>query len=130
MVIIVCKGFFERYFIEYQQIEQHLVHFSECLYQEVPFYATQIIKPYLTSRISANHDKGILRGIRIWRLAKTSTLYYDWLRSLRVNYLSCLKRKGGLKTFIIINMYYIKCCAICFSIIKSFLLKEKKKREN
>ena len=36
---------------------------------------------------------------RIPRLAKISTLYRDWLRSLvkMVNYLSCIEGKGGGK---------------------------------
>ena len=35
-----------------QQIARHFVHHP-------PLYATQIINPFLTSRISANHGKGL-----------------------------------------------------------------------
>ena len=47
-----CK----KYFIKDQQISRHFVQFSECLYRSLPFLAIQTIN--LTSRISANHDKG------------------------------------------------------------------------
>ena len=45
-----------------QQIARHFVHNSESLYHSLPFYATQIISPFLSSRISANAEKifGIL----------------------------------------------------------------------
>ena len=48
-----------RYFIIDQQIAWHFVHFSECLSNLLPFYATQIINSFLNSRISADHDKGL-----------------------------------------------------------------------
>ena len=41
-----------------QQKARNFVHYSECLSNPLPFYATQIINPFLTSRISANHNKG------------------------------------------------------------------------
>ena len=34
------------------------VHYSECLYQPLHFYATQMVYHFLTSRILAIHDKG------------------------------------------------------------------------
>ena len=34
------------------------MYYSECVYYPLPFYATQIINPFLTSRISANLGKG------------------------------------------------------------------------
>ena len=43
-----------------QQIVRHFVHFRECLYHPLPFYATQMIKPFLNSWISANHNKGVV----------------------------------------------------------------------
>ena len=45
----------KRYFMIDQQIVQHFVHYSECLSNHPPFYATQIISSFLSSRISANH---------------------------------------------------------------------------
>ena len=45
------------YFIIDQQIARHFVQFSECLSSPIHSYATQIIKPFLSSRILANHDK-------------------------------------------------------------------------
>ena len=44
------------YFIVDQQIARHFVHYSERLSNPLSFYATQIIKPFHNSRISANHD--------------------------------------------------------------------------
>ena len=43
-----------------QQIVWHFVQYSECLYHHLLFYATQIIKPFFTSRISVNYDKGLV----------------------------------------------------------------------
>ena len=40
-----------------QQIAWLFEHYSECLSNPLPFYATQIIHPFLNSSISANHDK-------------------------------------------------------------------------
>ena len=47
----------KRYFMIDQQIAQHFVHYSKCLYHPLLFFATQIIIPFLNSKISANHDK-------------------------------------------------------------------------
>ena len=46
-------------FIE-KQIVRHFVRYSKSLSTPapLPFYANQIITPFLNSRISANHDKG------------------------------------------------------------------------
>ena len=55
----VFWGQYKRYFIIDQQIVRNFVHFSECSYHLLPFYTTQMINPFLTSRISANHDKGL-----------------------------------------------------------------------
>ena len=48
-------------FIRYSKIDQHLarhfLHYSECLQHPLTFYTTQIINPFLNSRISANQDK-------------------------------------------------------------------------
>ena len=52
---ILCNV--KRYFIIDQQIARHFVHYIEYPYDPLPFYATQIINPVLTSRISTNHDK-------------------------------------------------------------------------
>ena len=49
-------GWFKRYLIIDQQIARHSVQFSKCLSTPLPFQATQIITPFLNSRISANHD--------------------------------------------------------------------------
>ena len=38
---------FKRYFIIDQQIARHFVHYSECLSNPLPFYATQIITLFL-----------------------------------------------------------------------------------
>ena len=61
-MVVMCKcivnGCTKRYFIIDQQIARHSVHYSECLYHPLPIYATQMIKHFLTSRISTNHDKG------------------------------------------------------------------------
>ena len=49
----------KRYFIIDHQIARHFLHYSECSYHPLPFYATQMITPLLSSRISANQDKGL-----------------------------------------------------------------------
>ena len=41
-----------------KQVLRHCVQYSECLSIPLPYYATQIISPFLISMISANHDKG------------------------------------------------------------------------
>ena len=46
-----CWLFTKRYFIIDQQIARHFVHYSECLYQLLPYYAVKIINALLTSRI-------------------------------------------------------------------------------
>ena len=51
--------FYKRYFMIDQQIARHFVHYSEYIYHPLPFYTTKIINPFLNSRISANHDKGL-----------------------------------------------------------------------
>ena len=43
--------------IEYQQL-RGIMKYRKCLSYTFPFYSTQIVKPFLNSRISANHDKG------------------------------------------------------------------------
>ena len=40
-----------------QQIARHFKQYGECLSNHLPFYATQKINPFLSSRSSANHDK-------------------------------------------------------------------------
>ena len=50
---------YNKYIIIDQQIARHFVHYSESLHHPLPFYATQIIYPFLTLRLSANHDKGL-----------------------------------------------------------------------
>ena len=47
----------KRYFIIDLKIAQYFVQCSESLSNPFPFYATQIINPFLIARISANHDK-------------------------------------------------------------------------
>ena len=49
----------KKYFLIDQQIARHFVHYSKCLYNPLPFNATQIDNPFLTSRISSNHDRGL-----------------------------------------------------------------------
>ena len=50
----------KRYFIIDEQIARHFVHYSECLnLPPLLFYVTQIINQFLTSWISAYHDKGL-----------------------------------------------------------------------
>ena len=58
------------------------------------------------------YTRGTLRIIKISLLAKISTLYRDWLRSLmkkRVNHLSCIEGKGVVETLTKVH----KCRAIC-----------------
>ena len=43
-----------------QQIARQFVHYSECLYHLHSFYVNQIINPFHSSKISANHDKGLV----------------------------------------------------------------------
>ena len=50
--------YYKRYFIIDPKKMWHFVHYSECLYRPLPFYTTQVINPFLTSRISGNHSKG------------------------------------------------------------------------
>ena len=45
---------YKRYFIIHQQIVWHFEHYSECLSNPLPFYATQLINHFLNSRVSAN----------------------------------------------------------------------------
>ena len=49
----------KRYFTIDQQIARQFVHYRECFYHNLSFYATQIINPFLTLRLSDNHDKGM-----------------------------------------------------------------------
>ena len=42
----------------FKKIAQYFVQDSECLTNPLPFDATQIITPFLNSRISVNDDKG------------------------------------------------------------------------
>ena len=53
---IFCEWFSKRYSIIDQQLARHFVQYSEWLTISLPFYATQIIDPFLTLRISANPD--------------------------------------------------------------------------
>ena len=48
----------KRDFIIEKQIARHFLQYSECLSKPLPFYATQIIEPFLNSKTLANHDKG------------------------------------------------------------------------
>ena len=58
VVKFINVNLYKRYIIIDQQIAcRHFVDYSEWLYQPLPYYATQIINPFLTLRISANHDK-------------------------------------------------------------------------
>ena len=50
----------QRYFLIDQQIAQYFAQYSEVLTTPIPFYANQIINPFLTSRVSANHDKRLV----------------------------------------------------------------------
>ena len=49
----------KRYSIIDQQIAWHFVDYSECLSNPLPFFETQIINPFLNSRITVNHEKGL-----------------------------------------------------------------------
>ena len=49
----------KRYFMIDKQIAPHFVHYGEYSYYHLSFYATQMINPFLTSRIWANPDKGL-----------------------------------------------------------------------
>ena len=64
---------------------------------------------------------GTIRGIRILPLVKIPTFIMIgwglWIRK-RVNYLSGIEGKGVERH----SLYFTKCRAICFSIIKSLLL--------
>ena len=42
-----------------KQIARHFLHYSECLSKPLPFFKTQIGKPFLNFMISAKHDKGL-----------------------------------------------------------------------
>ena len=44
------------YFIVNQQKARYFVHYSECLSNPLPFYATKMINPFLTQ---ANYDEGL-----------------------------------------------------------------------
>ena len=46
-------------FYNKSKIARHFVHYSECLTNPSPFSAIQINNPFLNSRISASHDKGL-----------------------------------------------------------------------
>ena len=48
----------KRYFTIDQRIARHFVASLNVFNNPLPFYATQIIGPFLTSMILANHDKG------------------------------------------------------------------------
>ena len=50
---------FKRCFMIERQIARHFVHYSECLSNPLPFYATQILNPFLNLIILAKHDKGL-----------------------------------------------------------------------
>ena len=51
---------YKRYVMIDQQIAWHFVHYSECLSNSLShIYATQIINPFLNSRISTNEDKWV-----------------------------------------------------------------------
>ena len=58
----------KRYFIIDQQIARHFLDSSECLYQPLPVYVNQIIYPFLTSRISANHGFELVNLIILYSL--------------------------------------------------------------
>ena len=45
----------KRDFIIEKQIGRHFVQYTKCLSIPLPFYATQIINPFLNQLISANH---------------------------------------------------------------------------
>ena len=51
------KPSYKRYSIIDQQLAQPFVHYSAWHSKSLPFYANQIIYPFLKLRISANHDK-------------------------------------------------------------------------
>ena len=54
----LAKGIFKRDFMIDKQIESYFVQYSKCLSNPPSLYAIQIIKHYLNSMISANHEKG------------------------------------------------------------------------
>ena len=55
---VQLKHISKRYFIIDQQISGILCTTVNVFQTHLPFYASKISKPFLTSRISANHDKG------------------------------------------------------------------------
>ena len=59
LCVAVATRLVKRYFIIDQQIAWHFVHYSECLFHPLPFFATLTTNHFPTSRISANHDKGL-----------------------------------------------------------------------
>ena len=40
-----------------KQFPLRIMKYIKCLFYSLPFYAIQMINPFLDSRISANHDK-------------------------------------------------------------------------
>ena len=62
-MFFICGELWDRHNKRYstidQQIARHFVHYNECLYHPLPFYTTQTMNPFLTSSLSANHDKGL-----------------------------------------------------------------------
>ena len=57
--LICFIGLKKRHFIIDQQIAWHFVHYSECLYHLPSLLSTQITTPFLTSRFSTRHYKGL-----------------------------------------------------------------------
>ena len=49
----------KRDFIIEKHTARHFVQYCECLSTLLHFYATKIVNPFLNSRISAIHDKGL-----------------------------------------------------------------------
>ena len=72
----------KRYFTIHQQIVRHFVHYSECLYHPLPFYANQIIGNFLTSRMWANQDKWLgfsLIGKSLYFIFLKISRILEWL---------------------------------------------------
>ena len=59
LCVAVATWLVKKYSIIDQQIVRHFVHYCECLFHPLPFSATQTTNPFLTSKISANHVKGL-----------------------------------------------------------------------
>ena len=95
-------------------INNHLFHQKQsCLHISLYFiiygfffFHYNFLFSYLLLKLKSFYTRGTLKHIRISWFAKISTLYCDWLRSLKLekwSHLSCIKGKGAVKTFTVLQ---------------------------